>query len=85
MYFPDLASNSPFAHGEAIRAVGWLEQGHDYPTGKVRSPSRFLRNLKALVAESHLASGFPLIVDSMGLHDCDFCGKAHGTGERWSS
>jgi len=66
VYFPDLDTQSLLAHGEAIRAVGWLEQGHDYPTGKVRSPAGFLRNLQALLATVHLASGLPVMVDSMG-------------------
>jgi len=81
MHIPDLATACLYASGEAIRAVGWLEQGHEYPTGKVRSPSRFLRNLQTLLADPQLGSGFPLLVDMMGTHTCDFCGNYHDTGE----
>ena len=80
-YFPDLTTSSPFACGPAIRAVGWLEQGRDYPTGKVRSRSRFLRDLQAIRAESHLPSDFPFRFDEMGMHTCQFCRDHHDTGD----
>lgn len=67
--------------GEAIRAVVWLALGHDYPTGKVQAPSRFLRNLRALASEAHLPSAFPVRVDYMGLHTCELCRNHHGSGE----
>lgn len=47
-YFPDLV---PYQHGDApphprIRRVGWIEEGHDFPTGTV--PMEFLTKLTAI-------------------------------------
>jgi len=81
VHIPDLATRCPFASGDAIRAVGWLEPGYEYRTGRVRAPARFLRNIQDLLAESHLPSAFPVRVDYMGVHTCGFCRAHYGNGE----
>jgi hypothetical protein len=79
-HFPDLATSSPCAEGEAVRAVGWLDRDHDFPKGKTRA--RFFKDLTAIRegynAVSGVLSWWP---DSMGVHVCEFCAGHSDTGE----
>lgn len=64
-FIADLSTEAYFAHGDSVRAVGWLESGHPYTQGDV--PAEFLAALKKHVETAHV------VVLFMGLHDCSLC------------
>src|SRR5690349_18421296 len=73
MFIEDLSTNCYFASGVNLRAVGWLEQGHEYRRGDV--PQQFLAKLKEHVTEAYQPYYF------MGFHSCSLCQpekRAHG-------
>src|SRR5262245_17422220 len=76
MWYEDLSSYDP--EGWA-RAVGWLERGHDFATGPVRS--ELLEKLELLFRNRYMW------VASPGVHDCDFCAHRRdapsGAGMLW--
>ena len=51
-----------------LMAIGWLESGHEFPTGSI--DPRFLKKLASLRYE--FGSTFPAI-SFRGLHVCSFC------------
>jgi hypothetical protein len=65
VYIEDLSTRAYFAHGDRVRAVGWLEADHPFALGSVSD--EFLRVLKA-----HIAKAFQPVL-YMGLHRCSFC------------
>ena len=57
---------------EEVRMIGWLENGHNYPTGQVDEQTLF--NLrKCLVIAERAALKYK------GFHYCDFCSKGDWT------
>ena len=72
-FFPDLAEASMVDAGSHIRAIGWLDDEHSFPTGN--SPTNFadkLRELTQKCGESIKALGWDIF---MGCHTCQLCGK----------
>jgi hypothetical protein len=73
MYYPDFSEyglltnqgHNPFTLKE-VHNIGWLENGYDYPKGKV--DERTLSKIKAL-----LASPKNNINQTRGIHQCDIC------------
>jgi hypothetical protein len=65
VFIEDLNTNAYFATDASLRAVGWLEQGHDYRKGTV--PKKLLTKLI-----QHLAKGYQP-VNYRGKHACDMC------------
>src|SRR4029453_10606982 len=65
VFVEDLSTRAYFAHGDNVRAVGWLEAGHPFARGPV--PAEFLAALKARVAKAYQ----PVIF--MGSHRCSLC------------
>lgn len=75
MYSADLATECQVAHGPAVRAVGWLEHGHAFPTGPILKS--FISALRAHVTDA----GRWLAVVAAGGHSCDLggCDRSAGT------
>jgi hypothetical protein len=79
-YWPDFATTTMIARGEAVRAIGWLSAEHEYPRGKVRASA--LRDLRALCDIQRRSGGYlPERVDFMGVHGCEFCPGHYDNGE----
>jgi hypothetical protein len=68
MYVPDLATACDVATGEVVRAIGWLERGKPFATG--RAEPRFVAALRSHVDDV----GKWLPVMSPGVHFCDLGG-----------
>jgi hypothetical protein len=77
-FFPDMGRKSLVAHGEHVRAVGWLHPTHPYATGSV--PGEFLARLKEFIRRPSLSGDDFCFPGIGGLHTCEFCGLAHGGG-----
>jgi hypothetical protein len=65
MFYPDLATECQVDAGPCIRAIGWLEQSHQFPIGDV-APT-FVVALRA-----HLKAPTQPVL-AMGFHQCDLC------------
>jgi predicted enzyme related to lactoylglutathione lyase len=70
-YFPDLSAYKSMAHQliprfKEVLTVGWLEKGHEYPTGEIDAET--IAKLNAL-----LESPKTYTLQSRGFHECDFC------------
>jgi hypothetical protein len=65
MYYPDLGHRCDVDFGKHVRAVGWLERHHPYPTGSV--PPAFFTALNEHVCAAWQPVGMP------GIHLCEFC------------
>lgn len=77
-FFPDMGTQSLIASGEYVRAIGWLHPDYPYTKGVV--PEAFLSRLKEFAkrcGQSTTALNFAV---AGGIHTCEFCGNAHGTG-----
>ena len=74
MHIPDLSTNGYVAAGSALRAVGWLEQGHTFQTG--RSSAAFTKAL-----HSHLTNSFGVWA-FIGSHQCSLCPADEGAHGR---
>ena len=77
-FFADLGGIDyfPVADPSALRAIGWLARGHEFPRGEVSR--EFFDRLCALLASpwEPLASG--------GSHSCELCRFSGGPAEiRW--
>ena len=74
MYVAELAECKMFGVEDAskLRAVGWLERGHDYSCGDVSS--EFMRTLMELL----LNPWQPVL--TAGVHRCTFCRFTGGPG-----
>jgi hypothetical protein len=79
-YFADLDRVTLGVEGTAVRAVGWLARGYQYPVGPV--PADLLPALRKLRA------GWGAILDIapwwpafMGVHQCELCTGHHDTGD----
>jgi hypothetical protein len=73
--FPDLAvcTYFPFFNGDVLRAIGWLERGQPFTTGKA-DPSVYMK-LRELFANAWQPFA------SAGIHECSLCqfhGEARG-------
>lgn len=77
-FFPDMGHKTMVAVGEHVRAIGWLDPKHPYPTGDV--PSEFLSRLKEFVARCSQSADALYFGGFGGFHTCEFCDKAHGIG-----
>jgi uncharacterized protein (DUF952 family) len=67
-YFPDLSTQAFIWCGEPVRAVGWLDDRHDFSRGP--TPDAALERLKRHIAERFSYSAFA------GVHDCELCNGA---------
>jgi hypothetical protein len=70
VHIPDLSTNGYVASGDALRSVGWLEIGHEFPTGS--SSAEFISAL-----HGHLANPFGVWY-FMGSHECELCPPDQG-------
>ncbi len=78
MYFPDMGTVTQIAEGPHVRAVGWLDAAHPFPTGTVEPEvvARILAFAKTW-GSSTRALGWPA---AAGPHTCDFCRTARASG-----
>ena len=78
-YYPDLGETTMISSGSHVRAIGWLDDVHDFQTGK--SSPEFVHKLSK-ITENYVASESALgwTFDSFfGYHTCELCGKfEHG-------
>jgi len=65
VFLEDLSTRAYLAHGDNVRAVGWLEAGHPFIVGQ--APAEFLAVLKA-----HAAKAFQPVL-FRGMHRCSLC------------
>lgn len=70
-YFSDLSAYRSKAYPllpqfDEVRTIGWLQKGHEFPTGEVDADT--IAKLNAL-----LESPKTHILQSKGFHECDFC------------
>ena len=77
-YFPDLGTETYHASAPYIRAIGWLDESHEFSKGSVSA--QFVNALRGLIGESGCsATGkglkWPI---SPGFHRCQFCNSATG-------
>jgi hypothetical protein len=75
-FFIDLGTVTMIASGERIRAIGWLDDRHDYTRGSV--PPDFLTRLKLFTERSHLSGKALQWGMFCGLHTCELCGRVNG-------
>jgi hypothetical protein len=78
MHFVDMGTVTQISQGPHVRAVGWLDAAHPFPTGTVEPEvvARIRAFAKAWVA-SVKALGWPV---AAGPHTCDFCGRVRASG-----
>ncbi|AWM39418.1 hypothetical protein GobsT_22600 [Gemmata obscuriglobus] len=77
-WFPDMGTACMIAHGDHVRAVGWLSDQHPFPTGD--TPPEFLARLKEFCRRWDEGLG-PLVWDVfMGPHRCELCGRCVASG-----
>jgi hypothetical protein len=76
MHAIDLATECQVAHGAAVRAVGWLEEGRTFSRGRVSA--EFASALRRHVDDR----GRWLAVVSAGLHVCDLGGCERESGSQ---
>lgn len=72
MYFADMATECQVDSGPGVRAVGWLDARHPFPTGPV-SPV-FVAALRR-----HLQHPWQPVATA-GWHDCELCESKPVTG-----
>jgi hypothetical protein len=77
-FFPDMGCESMVAAGEHVRAVGWLHPDQAFSKGEVAAA--FFARLKEFAARSADSADALYFGAAAGFHTCEFCGKAHGTG-----
>lgn len=78
MFYRDLGRETEIVQGEYVRAVGWLDAGHAFPTGSVGNEG--LERISAYAqrwAASVIALGWPV---SGGPHTCHLCGAFRASG-----
>ena len=79
-YYPDLDRKTASVFGEAVRAVGWLARGHEYPRGP--TPAGFVsaltifRNSWGTIFQ--VLPGWPAC---MGMHRCEICDDEVDSGD----
>ncbi len=72
-YYPDLGQASGIDAGPHVRAVGWLDDEHEFATGEPAADFvKKLRKLTRKSARSGIALGWPF---AMGFHTCELCGE----------
>ncbi len=77
-YFADLDTKTQIAAGANVRAVGWLDARHVFPTGELAN--RILDRLRLFSGgwpASTEALGWP---SAAGFHTCDLCGSHRTSG-----
>jgi hypothetical protein len=74
-FYTDLANTTMISSGPHVRAIGWLDDIHAFPTGK--TPAAFVQQLRYITEKcfaSEDALGWTL--DSFfGVHTCELCHK----------
>jgi hypothetical protein len=76
-YFPDLCNKTKTVSGSRIRAIGWLDDKHDYPQGDIEPSVQAQLDLFATrAATSNRDLGWH---DFMGSHTCELCWLCHGS------
>jgi hypothetical protein len=78
VYFPDLGTSTDIVAGPHVRAVGWLDADHRFPTGRVEAA--VLARIQAFArawGSSVKALGWPV---AAGPHRCELCGGAMASG-----
>ena len=77
-FIPDLAEKSMVDAGPHIRAIGWLDGKHNFPTGK--SSAAFIHKLRQLAEKCHESSFLLGWQHLLGFHTCELCGKFRSAG-----
>jgi hypothetical protein len=60
-------------------SVGWLHPDHSFP--QADPGPAFLGKLKAFAELAHVSAAAFQFGVCCGFHSCEFCGRAHGTGQ----
>jgi len=69
MYFDDMSRSCQVGSGPDIRAIGWLDDLHPFPTGEV--PLMVMARLAEHIESQR--SWQPVV--AMGLHNCELCAE----------
>lgn len=77
-WFPDMGTACMIAHGDHVRAVGWLSDQHPFPTGD--TPPEFLARLKEFCRRWGDGLGPLAWSVFMGPHECELCWKCTASG-----
>jgi hypothetical protein len=77
-FFRDMGCESLVASGDHVRAIGWLHPDHPYTQGPVSA--EFLGCLKEFAVGWGASTETLYFGVFLGLHTCEFCGKAYGVG-----
>lgn len=78
-YIPDLSEDGYIDSGPYVRAVGWLDDKHEFPTGK--SPRRFVRKLDEIVKLADASKQALGWLYFLGIHTCEMCKNSHSAQE----
>jgi hypothetical protein len=77
-YYPDLGTKSQIDSGAHVRAIGWLDNKHEYSSGD--APPGLIQKLQQFAArweESVEALVWPV---AGGAHVCELCGAFESSG-----
>jgi hypothetical protein len=78
MYFPDMGTSTQIAEGPHVRAIGWLDASHPFPTGALsRVTVDCIRSYAKHWGQSIRALDWPVFA---GPHKCDFCSAFWASG-----
>ncbi len=77
-HFADLETVTMVAAGPEVRAIGWLDRGHAYPTGD--APGAFLQRVESFAAQWDDSTRLLGLNIFLGSHGCGFCNDASGFG-----
>ena len=77
-FYPDLSETTMITAGHHIRAIGWLDDKHDFPTGS--APPTFVHKLRR-ITEKHSETLLALYDNEFdflrnqffGFHTCELC------------
>jgi len=74
-FFPDLSETTMIDAGPHIRAIGWLDDKHVFPTGK--APAVFLDKLREITDRSQESQSLLGWDTFFGFHTCELCNAFH--------
>jgi len=79
-WFSDMGTACMIAHGDHVRAIGWLSDQHPFPTGD--TPPEFLTRLNEFCRRWY--DGLEPLAWTwrafLGAHDCELCGRSKASG-----
>ena len=80
-YYPDISEHTMVAAGPHVRAIGWLDDKHDFPTGSV--PTEFVSKLRRITESDTFLFLYYNELDFFlsqfyGFHTCELCHNFNG-------